>query len=307
MKIGVDLGGSHIGVGLIDGINIIDSEEKILTRADRVDIKTSITNEITRMINSLCFKNNIFISDIELIGIASPGTISNGVIVKAGNLGIRNFDLIGSLKKNFQNRIYLRNDAKCAAMAEKVYGAMKNYDDGVFLSIGTGIGGAVFINGKLLEPKRYSGFEIGHMIINKGGRLCTCGKRGCFETYASIKALKTKVTETLDIDSDISGQYLREVILKEEVFEKKNEAVISDLDVFLEYLSTGICNLIDIFEPEVVVLGGSFAYYKENPIYDMLLKKINSSKTTFNDGELPKIVTAEFANNSGIIGATLLE
>lgn len=306
MKIGVDLGGSHIGVGLIDGINIVDSEDKILTRADRVNIEKSINEEITRMINSLCKKNNINKKELELIGIASPGTISNGVIVKAGNLGISNFDLVGSLKNNFEVPIYIRNDAKCAAMAEKVYGAMKDYDDGVFLTLGTGIGGAVFMDGKLLEPKRYSGFEIGHMVINKGGRLCSCGKRGCFETYASIKALKTKVTETLDIDSDISGQFLREVILKEEVFEKKNEAVINDLDIFLEYLCTGICNLIDIFEPEVVVLGGSFAYYKGNPIYDMFLEKLHAPKSTFNEGDLPKIVTAEFANDAGIIGATLV-
>ena len=234
------------------------------------------------------------------------GTISNGVIVKAGNLGINNFDLINSLKENFGNPIFIRNDAKCAAMAEKAYGAMKEYDDCVFLTLGTGIGGAVFMGGKLLEPKRYSGFELGHIVINKGGRLCSCGKRGCFETYASIKALKNKVTETLDIDNDISGQYLREVILKEEVFEKKNEAVINDLEIFLDYLSTGICNLIDIFEPEIVVLGGSFSYYEGNPVYDMLLKKIKAPKSTFNEGDLPKIVTANFKNNAGIIGATII-
>ena len=306
MKIGIDLGGSHIGIGLIDGANILDMEEKVFNRQDRVNITETIINEINRMINLLCNRNSINIKDIELIGIASPGTVSNGKIVKAGNLGIYDFDLIGNLKKYFSNEIILRNDAKCAAMAEKFYGAMKEYDDCVFLTLGTGIGGAVFINGKLLEPKRYSGFEIGHMVLNKGGRLCTCGKQGCFETYASIKALKMKVTETLDIDSDISGQHLREVILKQEVFEKNNEAVKQDLDVFLEYLKTGICNLIDIFEPQVVVLGGSFAYYEGNPIYDMLIEKINAPKSTFNEGDLPKITTAKFKNNAGIIGATLV-
>ena len=233
-------------------------------------------------------------------------TISNGVIIKAGNLGIRNFDLVGSLKSNFNIPIYIRNDAKAAAMAEKVYGSMKDYSDCVFLTLGSGIGGAVFMNGKLLEPKRYSGFEIGHMVINQGGRQCSCGKKGCFETYASIKALKTKVTETLDIDSDISGQYLREVILKEQVFEKKNEAVINDLEVFLDYLSTGICNLIDIFEPEIIALGGSFSYYEGHPVYDMLLEKIHKPNSRFNEGKSPKIVTAEFKNNAGIIGATLV-
>lgn len=306
MKIGIDLGGSHIGVGLIDGTNIIAIKDKILTREDRVDIKSSIVNEITAMINGLCAENGVDVNNIELIGIASPGTTSNGVIVKAGNLGVKDFDLISSLKKNFNNQMILRNDAKCAAMAEKVYGAMKDYKDGVFLCLGTGIGGAVFMDGKLLEPKRYSGFELGHMVVNKGGRLCSCGKRGCFESYSSIKALKTKVTETLDMDSDISGEYLREVILKREIFEAHNEAVIEDLENFLEYLQVGICNLINIFEPEIVVLGGSFSYYEKNPIFQMLLDKINAPKTTFNEGEKPKIVAAQFKNDAGIIGATLI-
>lgn len=306
MKIGVDLGGSHIGVGLIDGQNIIALKDKILTREDRVNIQETIVNEISSMIKVLCKENEEKIEDLELIGIASPGTISNGKIVKAGNLGIRDFDLIGELKKEFKCNIILRNDGKCAAMAEKVYGIMKDYKDAVFLCIGTGIGGAVFIDGKLLEPKRYSGFEIGHMVLNKGGRLCSCGKRGCFETYASIKALKMKVTETLDIDSDISGQHLREVILKREVFENHNEAVTQDLELFLDYLQTGICNCIDIFEPEIIVLGGSFSYYENNPIFDMLIKKINEPRATFNEGEKTKIVSAQFKNNAGIIGATLI-
>lgn len=306
MKIGVDLGGSHIGIGLVDGENIIATLDKILTREDRVEIEKTIVNEITRMINELCQTQNVDLSSIESIGIAAPGTVSNGVIVKAGNLGVRDFRLKEELEKNFSIPIKIRNDAKCAGLAEKVYGAMKDYSDGVFLCIGTGIGGAVFMDGKLLEPKRYSGFELGHIVLNKDGRLCSCGKRGCFEAYASIKSLKTKVTETLDIDSDISGQHLREVILMDEVFKKNNEAVKNDLEIFLDYLKTGICTLIDIFEPEVVVLGGSFSYYEGNPIYDMLLAKINEPKATFNDmGEKPAIKTAYFKNSAGIIGATL--
>lgn len=177
---------------------------------------------------------------------------------------------------------------------------MKEFEDCVFINIGTGIGGAVFMDGKLLEPKRYSGFEIGHMIVNKGGRKCSCGKQGCLEAYASIKALKNKVTETLDMDNDISGQYLREELLI-----KNDPRVQEDLDIFLEYLKTGICNLIDIFEPEVVCFGGSFSYYEGNPIYDKLIEKINEPKSTFNDGEKPKFVFAKFKNDAGIIGATL--
>ena len=279
---------------------IIDIKEKQFNRQDRVNIEETITNSIMKMLTELLQENNLLIEDVDLIGIASPGTISNGKIVKAGNLNIKDFDLVSKLKEKYTIPIKMRNDGKCAALAEKYYGAMKEFEDCVFINIGTGIGGAVFMDGKLLEPKRYSGFEIGHMIVNKGGRKCSCGKQGCLEAYASIKALKNKVAETLDMDNDISGQYLREELLI-----KNDPRVQEDLDIFLEYLKTGICNLIDIFEPEVVCFGGSFSYYEGNPIYDKLIEKINEPKSTFNDGEKPKFVFAKFKNDAGIIGATL--
>lgn len=300
MKIGIDLGGSHIGVGLIDGENIVWCKEKNFNREDRQNLEQTILNSIKFIIQDLLDENKMNLEQIELIGIAAPGTISNGVIVKAGNLNLHNFDILSKLKNIYNVPIQIRNDGKCAALAEKAYGAMKEYDDCVFINIGTGIGGAAFLGGKLLEPKRYSGFEFGHMVLNKGGRLCSCGKKGCFEAYASINALKNKVTETLDVDSDVSGQYLREQLLI-----KDHPGVKEDIDVFLEYLKTGIGNLIDIFEPEVVVLGGSFAYYEGNPVLDKLIEKLNEKNSTFNNGDLPVITTAKLKNDAGIIGAVL--
>lgn len=300
MKIGIDIGGSHIGIGLVEKQKIVASKEKIFNREDRKNIEKTILESIQNLIFELLDENNLKIDEIERIGIAAPGTISNGVIVKAGNLNIENFDIISKLKQVYKIPIQIRNDGKCAALAEKKYGAMKNYDDCVFINIGTGIGGAAFIGGNLLEPKRYSGFEFGHMVLNKGGRLCSCGKQGCFETYSSIKALKMKVTETLDIDSDISGQYLREELLI-----KDDPRVKEDIDVFLEYLKTGISNLIDIFEPEVICLGGSFAYYEGNPILDKLIEKLKNNNSTFNNNDLPEIVTAKLKNDAGIIGAVI--
>ena len=299
MKIGIDIGGSHIGIGLIEKQEIIASKEKIFNREDRKNIEDTIINSIKELISELLTENNLSIDEIKVIGIAAPGTISSGTIIKAGNLNIKNFDIVNRLKEIYNNPIQIRNDGKCAALAEKVYGAMKNYDDCVFINIGTGIGGAAFLGGKLLEPKRFSGFEFGHMVLNKGGRLCSCGKQGCFEAYSSIKALKNKVTETLDMDSDISGQYLREELLI-----KDDPGVKEDIDVFLEYLKTGIGNLIDIFEPEIVCLGGSFAYYEGNPVLDQLIKKLEKEDSTFNNS-LPKIVTAELKNDAGIIGAVI--
>ena len=196
--------------------------------------------------------------------------------------------------------VKIRNDGKCAALAEKKYGAMKNYDDCVFINIGTGIGGAAFIDGKLLEPKRFSGFEFGHITLVKDGLECTCGKKGCFERYASIKALKNRITNTLGIDgTDISGQYLRE-----ELMVKYHDEVQDDINEFIDYLRIGVCNLIDIFEPEIICFGGSFSYYEGHPVLNKLIEEINKPESTFNKTSV-KIVTAELKNDAGIIGATI--
>ena len=252
------------------------------------------------MVNELLAENQLQIEAIELIGIAAPGTISEGKIVKAGNLNLHNFEIVSHLQKIFSTPIQIRNDGKCAALAEKAYGAMRNFDDCVFINIGTGIGGAAFLGGKLLEPKRYSGFEFGHMIVNQGGRLCSCGRQGCFEAYSSIKALKNKVTQTLDVDSDISGQYLREELLKED-----DLRIQEDVEVFLEYFKTGIGNLVTIFEPEVVCFGGSFAYYEKNWIFEKLIQKLKEPNATFNANQSTCFVTAKFKNDAGIIGAVI--
>lgn len=279
---------------------ILSIEERNLTREDRINVKKSIVKIIIELLNQVMDEANVDLNDIEFIGIASPGTISDNIIKQATNLGLENFDLIAELQKYINLPMQIKNDSKCAALAEKHYGAMRDYDDGVFLCIGTGIGGAAFINGQMLVPKRFSGFEFGHMVINKGGRQCSCGKRGCFETYASIRAFRNKIAEVLDIDNDFSGQYLREQLL-----DFNNEKIEEVVEQFIEDLSIGICNLIDIFEPEIVVLGGSFSYYEGNPVYDRLIEKISQKNSRFNSMAMPKIELAKLKNNAGIIGATI--
>lgn len=197
-------------------------------------------------------------------------------------------------------KVKIRNDAKCCALAEKKYGSLKDYKDCVFLCIGTGIGGAVFLNNKLLEPNGFSGFEFGHIVIEKDGRKCTCGKKGCFEQYASISAVKKRVTKILGERSDVSGQYLRENLLI-----KDNSLVQLEVESWLNYLKIGIGNLIDVFEPEAICLGGSFSYYEGNPILDRLIKKLNEKDTTFTISKKPDIDIAKYKNNAGIIGSTL--
>lgn len=299
MKIGIDLGGSHIGVGLIDGCELKNTCDKFFTVEDRKNIENAILNNINELINKLLEDNHISLENIEKIGVASPGTVTNGKIT-SWNLGIKEFDLQSKLIEKYKLDVKIRNDGKCAALVEKRYGAMKDYDDCIFINIGTGIGGAAFLGGKLLEPKKYSGFEFGHMTLVKDGIPCTCGKKGCFERYCSIKALKNKITNTLNIDgTDISGQYLRE-----EIMVKYHDEVQKDIDEFIDYLRVGVCNLIDIFEPEIICFGGSFSYYEGHPVLNKLIKEINKEDTTFNKDK-HKIVTAYFKNDAGIIGATI--
>ena len=300
MKIGIDLGGSHIGIGIIEGVELKEKIDKFFTAEDKKNIENVILRYIYELVHELLEKTGVNFEDIKSIGAACPGTVAAGKVT-SWNLGLKEFDLKTKLEEMFNKPVVVRNDGKCAALVEKKYGAMRDYDDCVFVNIGTGLGGAAFLGGKLLEPKKYSGFEFGHMTLVKDGIECTCGKKGCFERYASIKSLKNRITKTLNIDSsDISGQYMREHLMVE-----YKDQVEDDIADFINYLRIGICNLIDIFEPEVVCFGGSFSYYEGHPVFNRLIEEINKPNMTFNEGEKPKIVTAQFKNDAGIIGATI--
>ena len=214
-------------------------EDKNLDKEDKANIEESIVKIIIDLINKVIEEADVKLKDIEFIGIASPGTISNNKIQQATNLGLKDFDLISKLQKYINLPMQIKNDAKCAALAEKNYGSMKKYDDCIFLCLGTGIGGAAFLKGELLEPKRFSGFEFGHMIINKNGKECSCGKKGCFETYSSIRAFKKNVADALGIADDFSGQYLRENLL-----DLNNIEIKKVVEEFVENLCIGISNQI---------------------------------------------------------------
>ena len=215
MKIGIDIGGSHIGVGLVNDMGkVLLKKERDIKKEEKlqqIDTEKLLIETIVKFINEILNETSIQIHDIENIGIASPGTVGSGFIISSSNLGIENFNIVGELEKYYDIPIKIRNDAKCAAIAESEYGALKEYKSAVFLTIGTGIGGAVLWDGKWLEPEKYPGFEVGHMIIDKNGKQCNCGNKGCFETYGSIRALKGMLYEKCNI-TEFSGKQIREFI-----------------------------------------------------------------------------------------------
>lgn len=294
MKIGIDLGGSHIAIGVIDDKGyIVEKIEKRLLSKDKKNIKETIENYIIKNTNELMSKYKI-----KEIGIAVPGTIKDGIILKSVNLGVSNYNIIDNLKKEINLPIKIRNDAKCAAIAENKIGALKDYSRSIFLTLGTGIGGAVIINNKLLDTGELPGCEFGHVIIQKDGLKCNCGKNGCFEKYASMKALKTNLRQVLGVDEKTRGQELLDIIRKNPDNEELNKVI----DEYIEYLSIGLSNLINIFEPEAIGIGGSFVYFSDVLLYK-LIKNIIKKQYLFNKREKLIIIPAALGNDAGIIGA----
>ena len=297
MKVGIDLGGSHIGLGVIENENIIEKFERDFTDEDKSHIIEVIEDYIIEKIKELEYKYNI-----ERVGIAVPGSVKDGIILKMVNLGIYNYNIKQRLEEKINKSIKVRNDAKCACLAEfnnivKKDSKIRNANI-VFLSIGTGIGGGVIYNGKLLEGHSFDGYEIGHMVIKESGLPCRCGKYGCFERYGSILEYKNKVKQRLNIPQEVHGDSLREIIdnHKQEI-QDINNTYISDL-------SLGISNLINIFEPDIIILGGGFSHFSymfKDKIKDTL---INSS-LLFNKREDLDFRIAELGNDAGIIGASL--
>lgn len=291
MKIGIDLGGSHIGIALIDNNTIKEKVEIELEK--REDIVSYIMNILDYYISK--FKEN---NNIELIGIASPGNPNNKdlSITNIVNLGIERLEL-KTIENKYKIPIKLKNDSKAAGLAEFEYGSLKKYNDAVFLCLGTGIGSAVFLNGKLLEANKHVGFELGHIVIDRNGLKCNCGKRGCFETYCSIKRFKENAKKILKIEEIPSEELLEKI--KENIEDKEISRLIEE---YIDNLIIGLSNVIDIFEPEAISLGGSFVFFKDI-FYTKLVSEINKRRYAFNKENMPEIVLAELKNDAGMLGA----
>lgn len=300
MKIGIDIGGSHVAVGLINqtGKIVCKSEKNIANKLEEKDFAKILINTIIEQIQNVLEEAKKDITQVSLIGIAVPGMVSKTSIIKAENLHIKDLEIADEINKYFNVPIKLKNDAKCAALAEKEYGSLKKAKDAIFLTLGTGIGGAVFLNGELLVPSKYEGFEIGHMIIEKNGLNCNCGRNGCFEKYASMKVLKEKIAKQIGKET-ITGEELKEM-LEQSMEDEKIENIVNE---YIDNLSIGLGNLINIFEPEVISIGGSFAYY-EKTLLNKLIRRLEKEEL-FNKKNMPKIVLAKLKNDAGIIGAVL--
>ena len=266
-RIGIDLGGTNIVAGIVDKEFKIVAKLSTPTKADRAS--DDIVKDIASLCKNVCLENGISFDDIEAIGVASPGAVNNktGVVEYSCNLPFRSYPVVNELKKlTGKDDIYIDNDANAAAWGEAIAGAAKGSSHSIMITLGTGVGGGIIIDGRVESGFNGAGGELGHIVIEKGGRPCGCGRRGCWEAYSSATALIKMTQEKID-ECSASG---RQTVLFELV--KKNGKVSGKtafdgaragdaaskeiVDTYLDYLACGLANIINIFQPEIISLGG---------------------------------------------------
>ncbi len=289
MRIGIDIGGSHIAIAVVDGETIIEKIEYVYDVEFKNQIRKNLVQYLKNTISIMTKKYSI-----EMIGISLAGQIKKNTLIISPNLpelnGINFADILYS---EFSIPVSVNTDSLCATKAEKEYGCLKSFSNGVFLVIGTGIGAVNFHDNNFFIN------EYGHMVVHRNGNLCRCGKKGCFETYGSMKALKKSVQDILGISNN-SGKVIR-AYLRENIESPKVQQII---DKYVDDFCMGLSNIIDITLPEVIGFGGSFSYY-EDILLDKIKQKLENETLFIDKNDMPVFVMGKFKNDAGMIGATL--
>ena len=307
--VGIDLGGTFIKGGIVDDLGNLIVSDKVPTESEKGD--RAVAENIAALVKSLLAKTNLAPSDVVGVGIGVPGMIDSGAgeVVYSNNLKWKNFKISKALEALTGISVRIANDANVAALGETLFGCGKDYDNTVLITLGTGVGGGIVLGGKLYEGNRSAGAEIGHTVIAMGGEQCTCGRRGCFEAYASATALirdtkramenekNSKMWEigSLDnVDGATAFRYMGVDATAKRV-----------VDSYIEALACGITNIANELRPEVVILGGGICAEGER-LTSPLQKHIDRDIFGGKDGPAVKILTATLGNRAGILGAAAL-
>lgn len=261
--LGYDVGGTKISVVIgNDNGRIIDTLRK---KTSKEYGKEALTNQLIVMGEELIKRNNI--NKIDRIGIifAGPVNVKKGIIISSPNIiGLKNYNIVDGLKEYFKVPVYLENDASAATLAEKVFGNAKNFENFVYITLSTGIGGGIFINNKLYKGAHGMAGELGHMVIMPNGPLCGCGRRGCFEAIAGGRGITSRVVENINAirDSTVFSKMRPGDIDAKAIFDaRKNGDMFAQLIIeeTIYYLAVGIVNIINIIDPEAIIIGGGIS------------------------------------------------
>lgn len=307
---GVDLGGTNIKVGLVDQRMRIVAGTSIRTGIPRSP--ESICRDIWAVCRKLAKEQNVSASDTAWIGVGAPGLIDHGIIAYANNLQFDQVPFEQILAEIAGRPAFLENDANTAALGELMAGAGKGCDSLVMITLGTGVGGGIILNRTIYHGMNGAAGEIGHMTLEVKGRRCTCGLKGCFESYCSATALTAITKEAMRTQPDsilwkLCDGDLNQVSAKTAFQGKKLGDPLSNeiVSEFLCYLSTGVANIIQLLQPQVICIGGGVSS-EGDEILIPLRKQVRSRIHIDQEKKQTKITAAKLGNDAGIIGAAML-
>ncbi len=313
-RIGIDLGGTNIVFGIVTDEGEIVAKSSVPTMAsDRTgqEIAESMAQQTVNLIREHKLEENQFRS----IGIGSPGVAdsTNGVLIYTVNLPFIHTPFREIFSRYTALPMYINNDANCAALGEMIAGGAKGCRNCILITLGTGVGGGIIIDGKIVSGFNHAAGELGHMVTHKGGELCNCGRRGCFERYASATAIinATRLAAKFHPESAINqlcqGDFSK--ITAKTAFDAKRQGDLIGSEIVETYirdLGEGVINFINIFQPEVLLIGGGVSHegeYLLAPLREYVLKY------TYANEHIPqtRIERATLGNDAGLIGAAMLD
>lgn len=312
-RIGVDLGGTNIAVGVVDEQYKIIGRGKVKTNAPRP--AEQIFDDIAKAINLAVEDAGISMDDVSAIGVGTPGSVNkeSGLIEFSNNLEFDHVPAKEMLESRTGKPCVFENDANAAALGEAYAGAGNGVKNLVAVTLGTGVGSGIILGGKVMSGINDAAGEMGHMVIVVNGEQCNCGRKGCWERYASATALisqtKAKMKECPDslmwkeCDGDINKVGGRTAF---NAMYAGDEAAKEVVDKYIYYVSVGVTNIVNTFQPDVVCIGGGISNEGDN-LLNPIRKYVEEERYTKYSKKQTKICKAVLGNDAGIIGAALVE
>ena len=311
--VGVDIGGTNLKAGLVDenGVLLATQKMKVASIADDDGLAWTVAS----LVQELAHTVNISVSDVASVGVGVPGTVEirSGSINYTCNLPLRNVPLRKLFHRYLSIPLYIENDANCAALAEFLVGAGRDSKRFVTITLGTGVGAGIVPNGKIYHGANGMAGEVGHMVIQRGGLPCPCGRHGCWEQYASATALKRMTAAALAAHPH---SILAQVVAENEgrvsgqsafIAARRGDPVGQQVcDEYVDYLACGVVNVVNIFQPDTLAIGGGVSNEAEEQLLLPVQQRVARESIPCGRDRRTRIVKAELGNRAGIIGAALL-
>ena len=310
--IGIDLGGTNIVAGVVDENYNIVSKASTKTNCPRP--AQEIADDMAAMAIKAVEDAGLTMEQIEWIGIGTPGIANSetGIIEYSNNLGFENTPMADYIRKHIDKPVFIENDANAAAYGEYVAGAAKGAKNAVCITLGTGVGGGIVIDGKIYSGSNFAGAEIGHTVISVDGPQCSCGRKGCFEVFSSatglVRMTKEKMAECPDSKMHALTEERGGKVSARMAFDamRMGDAAAKDVvDFYIKCLAAGITNTINTFQPDVLCVGGGVCN-EGDPLLLPMKALVAKEVYTRNSPKNTEIVIAKLGNDAGLIGAAFL-